>query len=53
MNNTYKNLSINFKNQDKEIYDWLKKYADKNGYSFSHIIRELIKKAMESNNDRL
>ncbi len=42
MKSNYKNININFKEAHKEIYDWIKEYSNKRGYSLSHLIRELI-----------
>lgn len=53
MNNKFKVLSVNFKQQHKDLYKWLRKYADKQGYSCSHLIRQLIKELkdkVEANN---
>lgn len=43
MNNKFKVLSVNFKQQHKNLYKWLRAYCDKKGYSCSHLIRQLIK----------
>lgn len=42
MKSNYKNININFKEAHKDLYDWIKQYANKKGYSLSHLIRELI-----------
>ncbi len=43
MNNKFKVLSVNFKRQHKELYEWIRKYSDDQGCSCSDFIRKLIK----------
>lgn len=54
MKNKSKIVSINFKENDKDLYNWVKKYCSENDNSFSRLIRDLLRqfrKNEEMNNE--
>ncbi|KKK65818.1 hypothetical protein LCGC14_2970290 [marine sediment metagenome] len=44
MDNKFKVLTINFKIQHKELYEWIKDHCNSKGITLSHLVRDLITK---------
>ncbi len=36
-------VSVNFREDDEQLYKWIKKYCSKNDNSFSRLIRSLLR----------
>lgn len=47
-------VAINFRKEDEQLYEWIKKYCSENDNSFSRLIRSLLrqfKKGEEAKNN--